>query len=222
MTKKKKIIGLTGGIASGKKTASKIFKSLGAAVINADEVYEYLTKPGSVLNTKIAKAFGNKVLNKNLSLNRKVLADMVFNVVDRHACPLREKLNKITHPEIIKEIKKRIKAAKSNLIILAAPLLIEAKQTGLVDEIWLISCDKEMQINRLMKRNKISRKEALGRIKSQMSLAKKKKFADVVINNNGTIKELRGQILKNLPGNSKSKTQMTNESLNDKSENKGI
>jgi len=188
--KAKKIIGLTGGIASGKKTASKIFKTLGAVVINADEVYEDLTNcrgttcGAPTLNLKIAKAFGKCVLNKDGSLNKKVLSEIVFNVGAKGSSPL-QKLNKITHPEIIKEIKKRIKAAKGNLVILAAPLLIEAKQTGLVDEIWLVTCDKKTQVSRLIKRNKISRKEALGRVNSQMSLKEKKKFADVIINNNG-------------------------------------
>ncbi|MFH1453874.1 MAG: dephospho-CoA kinase [Armatimonadota bacterium] len=198
-TKKKKqkagkiVIGLTGGIATGKKTASSVFASIGAFVINADEIYKDLTEAGSGLNLKIAKEFGRNILNKDLTLDKKILAKIVFKDKNKLA-----RLSSITHPEIIKEIKKRIKAAGAGITVLAAPLLIEAGQTKLVKDIWLITCSQKRQIERVMKRDKVSRAGALLRIRSQMSLKEKSGFADVIIENNGTKKDLKRQILQNL------------------------
>lgn len=197
MGKKKKnkiIIGLTGGIASGKKTAARVFKALGISVINADEVYENLTRAGCPLNLKIARAFGKNVLRDDLSLNKKALADIVFNVGASGRSSL-QKLNKITHPAIIKEIKKQIAAAKNKIIVLAAPLLIEAGQTALVDEVWLIYCPRETQIKRIMRRDGASRAQALARVKAQMSFKEKAKSADVIIRNEGAKSALRERIL---------------------------
>lgn len=189
-------IGLTGSIASGKSTVSGFLRELGAIVIDADKVAKEIVKPGTPALKEIVKCFGKDVLNKDGSLNRKKLADMVFS--DSAKLKI---LNEITHPRIVEKIKNTIacleKKDKTRLIVIDAPLLIETGLDKLVDEVWVVYVTPKTQIERLLQREKdMTHEEALKRINSQMSTDEKVKYADRVIYNNGSIVETKNQVKK--------------------------
>ncbi|MDN6161625.1 MAG: dephospho-CoA kinase [Atopostipes sp.] len=190
-----KTLGLTGGIASGKTTISNYFKSLGIAVIDADRVAHDLMRAGQPIVLKIAELFGEDVLHATGEINRKRLGDIIFQS-DKE----REKLNQLVQKKIRKEItenKKTLLEKEEELIVLDIPLLYEEEYGDMVDEIMVVYVDAETQINRLMKReNNLSKKDALNRIASQMPLKEKAKKADVLINNNGRLKETIDQVNK--------------------------
>lgn len=185
------IIGLTGGIATGKSTVSDILKDLNIEVIDADKIAHNVLEYEDV-KKKIKDVFGDEVINKNGEVDRKRLGKIVFE--DNKKL---KKLESITHPKILEIIDNKIKKAKSELVVLDAPLLFETNLDEKVDETWVIYASEEIQIKRLKKRDGLNKKEALDRIKAQMDLEKKAKKADVVINNEGTIEELKNKV-KNL------------------------
>ncbi len=172
----KKVIGLTGGIASGKSFVSNYLIDLGYEVIDSDKISKELSNIGMSLYNAIVMKFGKNYLNEDNSLNRNKLGKLVFN--DNESMKM---LNEITHPLIIEEIIKRIKKSDSNMIFLDIPLLFEAKLEYLCDKIVCVYVDKKTQIKRLMNRDNIDRKFALKKIDSQMSLTKKKNISDYVI-----------------------------------------
>lgn len=176
------VIGLTGGIASGKSTVSKILKRLGAVIIDADIVSREIMSKGSFAYNKIVEYFGTDILKENGEIDRKKLGNIVFADKDKLL-----KLNEITHPIIIEKIKEKIKVEKEKkrekAVILDAALLIEMKMYKMVDEVWLVVVDSKTQIKRIMERDKLSYKDAVNRIKSQMPLEDKMKYADFIINN---------------------------------------
>lgn len=190
-----KIIGLTGSIATGKSQVSKYLKDKGIKVVDADLIARDVANYKSVKN-KIKKVFGDD-LYINGDLDRKKLAEIIFaNKVHR------QKLNDIMHPEIYKEINKKIRG-KEDLVFVDIPLLFENedvnKKYGLdFDEIWLVYVDRETQIKRLMDRDDISREYAEEKINSQISVEEKRKKADVIIDNSGTLEETFKQVEKNL------------------------
>ena len=192
-----KIVGLTGGIASGKSTVSNYLKSMDFAVIDADLIAREIVDTGQPALEEICITFGKNILNADGSLNRKALGDMVFSNEK-----LLEKLNKITHPRIIKEIINRIELYKQNrkssIVFVDAALLIEMNMRQLVDEVWLVKVDKETQRRRLMERNGLDFTEAENRINAQMSMEEKVKKADIVIDNNNGIDYLYAQIQKQI------------------------
>lgn len=191
-----RIIGLTGGIASGKSTASSILKELGAIIIDADEVARKVVKQGSPALVEIRQYFGEQIILEDGNLNRKKLGNIVFS-----SGYLLEQLNKITHPYIIKEIINEInwhkKTLDNHVIILDAALLIEMKLTYLVDEVWLISIPEDIQLKRLVHRENISAEDAKKRINAQMSIEDKKQYADKIIDNSKDINYLKVQLEKN-------------------------
>ncbi len=186
-------IGITGGIATGKNLVTKYFKELGCYTIDADEVYHKLIYPGKPLWRKLVEEFGSTIVHPQGMIDRKRLGDIVFN----NKSSL-EKLNAITHKEILKEIEKEAKNKEKEYKIVAinAPLLIEAGAQNLVDKIIVVWTDKKTQIERLMKRDNISYKEAEKRIKSQMPLSEKVKYGDYIIDNSGTPEETKKQVEK--------------------------
>lgn len=190
------VIGVTGGIASGKSTASKILKELGASIIDADKIARKVVKKGRPVLKEIEECFGKDVILSDGELNRKKLGKIVFD--DKI---LLEKLNKITHPYIIKETINEINWYKktyiNHVIILDAALLIEFDLMYLVEEVWLISIPENMQINRLIERDKISVYDAKNRMKSQMSLEDKKQYAHVIIDNSKDRAYLKEQLEEN-------------------------
>ena len=172
------IIGITGSIACGKSTVSNYLKSKGYIVIDADKIgHEALDD--DYVKEKLILAFGNEILEDN-KINRQKLGELVFG----NSSNLNV-LNSIIHPEIRKKILEKIdKNNDKELIFIDVALLFEAKFDDLVDKIIVVYVDKNTQLTRLMKRNSISKKEALSRIGSQMSPLEKAKLGDYTVNNN--------------------------------------
>ena len=184
------IIGVTGGIASGKKTVGRILSNQGARVISADEIYTELIKINKPLYKTIISKFSSKILDEEKNIDRKKLGNIVFSN------PAKLKiLNNITHPEIIKSVKHEIKNSSKKVIVLLAPLLFESFSTSLVDTIWVINLNKKNQINRLSKRDGLNSKDAQLRIDSQMPLEKKVKMANIVIDNNCEFAETKKHVI---------------------------
>ncbi|HOK62521.1 MAG TPA: dephospho-CoA kinase [Soehngenia sp.] len=187
-----KIIGITGGIATGKSTVVEIIKSKGYFVIDADEIAKDVVKKGSLGLEKIKEKFGSDILLYNGELNREKLAEIIFTNEE-----MRKELNEILHPIIINEIIKAVDEhiLQEKVIFIDVPLLFESKdrfnEQGLsFDEVWLVYCDEQTQIDRLMKRDKINYIYALNKIKSQLDLNFKKENSDVIIYNNGDLHQL--------------------------------
>ena len=191
------IIGLTGGIVSGKSTVAKMFKDLGAKIVDADELGHKVILPHKPAWKKIVRLFGKDLLKEDLKINRKKLGRIVFNNQN-----LLKKLNEITHPEIIKLIKKEIKSIKDktdkkdDILIIDAALIYEAKIDNLMDKIIVVYINEEKQIERLMERNNLSAQESLKRIKSQTPLKEKVKMADYVIDNSNSLDKTKEQVKK--------------------------
>jgi dephospho-CoA kinase len=189
------IVGLTGGIVSGKSTVAKMFKDLDAKIIDADKLGHSVILPHKTAWRKIVKLFGENILKEKLEIDRRKLGQLVFNNQK-----LLKKLNEITHPEISKIIKSNIQKFINNpnqskkILIIEAALIYEAKIDGLMDRIILVYIDEEEQIKRLMKRDGFSREDALKRIKSQMPIKEKIKKANYVINNNDTLDKTKEQV----------------------------
>lgn len=178
-----KVIGLTGGIASGKSSVAKILENCGAVVVDADQLAREVVAPGEPAFCAIVEAFGDRVLRLDGALDRTALGKLVF--ADAAA---RKVLEKITHPRIAERAARRIEEERlrgAKVLFYMVPLLIEAGLASTVHEVWLVSVDREVQINRLMQRDAITRDEALRKIGAQMPLAEKAAYADVIIDNNG-------------------------------------
>ena len=192
MIKIAQIIGLTGGIASGKSTVAKVIKDLGIIVIDADQVAREVVQVGESAYYQIIKTFGKGILNDDQTINRDKLGAIIFNDKDK-----RKKLNDIVHPAIRKrmnEQKEKYISEGKKTIVLDIPLLFESNRTDQVDKILLVYVNEDVQLQRLMERNHLNKEEAMARIKSQIPLSKKKQMADEVIDNNGTIEETKKQL----------------------------
>lgn len=188
------VVGLTGGIASGKSTVSKMFKDMGITVIDADIEARLAVEKGEPAYENIVAFFGRDILLEDGSINRAKLGEIIFNDLEK-----RLKLNSIVHPEVRKRmLAKRDQAieAGERLIIMDIPLLFESKLTYMVDKILLVYVDAETQLERLMARNHFTKEEAISRINSQMPLIDKIQLSDAVIDNNGTIEETRNQLIR--------------------------
>lgn len=189
------IIGLTGGIVSGKSTVARMFKDLGAKIVDADKLGHKVILPQGAAWKRIIKIFGKDILQKDQTINRKKLGKIVFANQN-----LLKKLNKITHPEIIKLIKKEISLVKDDskeekkILIIDAALIYETKIDRLMDKIIVVYLDEEEQLKRLIKRNNLSEKEALQKIKSQIPLKEKIEIADYVIDNSNSLDKTKEQV----------------------------
>lgn len=192
MMPKTKIIGLTGGIATGKSTVSAILKKWHYPVICADKIAHDVVKPGKLAYKKIIKIFGDKVLLKNKTLNRSKIAQYVFTDLK-----MRRKLENVLHPEVRWEMRRLIalyKKQKHKIIFLDVPLLFEAGLDKICDHTLCIVATQSQQIQRLKKHRKMARTEALKRIRVQMPLSAKIKKADSVIWNTGNKILLRKKV----------------------------
>ncbi|XQY90953.1 dephospho-CoA kinase [Metabacillus sp. HB246100] len=186
------VIGLTGGIASGKSTVTSMIKEKGFQIVDADMISREVVKAGESAYHEIVKQFGPQILKVNKELDREKLGNVIFSDEEK-----RVQLNQIVHPAVRKEMLKKIHEAKSkNLqaIVLDIPLLFESKLTNLVDKVLVIYVDEKTQLSRLMNRNNLSEQDAKMRIQSQLSIEKKKKMGDYVIDNSGTIQETKEQL----------------------------
>ncbi|WP_226604785.1 dephospho-CoA kinase [Bacillus cereus] len=186
------VIGLTGGIASGKSTVSEMFRELSIPVIDADIIAREVVERGKPAYNKIVEVFGAEVIQQDGELDRPKLGSIVFYNEEK-----RLQLNKIVHPAVREEMNRQkemyIKEGMQ-AIVLDIPLLFESKLTSLVDRILVVAVTPDTQLERLMKRNGFSEEEATARIQSQMPLAEKVKNADEVINNDGTIMGTKTQL----------------------------
>lgn len=175
------LVGLTGGVATGKSTVAKMFKQCGAVVIDADQLARDVVKPDKPAWRAIVTLFGKTVLNQDRTLNRQALGSIVFRNRMK-----RRQLERIVHPRVAREqqrLVRRIAKRKPHAVVIyEVPLLFEAGVDKRVDTIIVVTADRETQIVRLTKRNGLSRTEALRRIRSQMPLAKKIQQADHVLN----------------------------------------
>jgi dephospho-CoA kinase len=189
-----RVIGLTGGIASGKTSVANLLERLGAPVIDADQLAREVVEPGELALAQIAQSFGNGVLNADGSLNRAALGEVVFADPEK-----RRKLESITHPAIKERAEEklaRLKAAGVRTAFYVAPLLIEAGITSRVHEVWVVYLDHETQLARLMARDGLSREAALSRIASQMPMDEKRRLGRVVIDNRGSREDLEAEVLR--------------------------
>ncbi len=183
-----RIIGVTGGIGSGKSTVARIIASHGARVIDADEIARSIVKKGSKVLEEIADFFGTGILTADGELDRKKLAAIVFN--ERS---LLEKLNEITHKHVIDLMEKKLEEYRENgekTVVLDVPIPVERGFLDLVDEVWVVTADRDTRISRIMQRSGLSREAAEARINAQMSDDEYLELADRVIFNNGSVEEL--------------------------------
>lgn len=186
-----KIIGITGGIASGKSTVSSYLRELGQIVIDADGVVHDLQKKGGALYQVLVGWLGTEILQADGELDRPKLAQLIFSSKEKQ-----EKSAKLQNRIIREELAGRrdALAAKEPIFFMDIPLLLELDYQDWFDEIWLVYVDEDKQLERLMKRNHYSLDEAAKRLAAQMPLQNKKKFAQVIIDNNGSPKETLQQL----------------------------
>lgn len=186
------VVGLTGGIASGKSTVSNMLKEMNITVIDADVESRLAVQCGEPAYTQIVSSFGPKILLPNGEIDRQKLGSIIF-----HNEQKRRLLNQIVHPEVRRRMNLKKDAAVTKgekLIILDIPLLFESKLTNMVDQTLLVFVERSIQLTRLMSRSHLSKDEAEARIQSQMPLFEKISLADIVINNNGTLAETKSQL----------------------------
>ncbi|WP_442595402.1 dephospho-CoA kinase [Neobacillus sp. D3-1R] len=187
------IIGLTGGIASGKSTVSQMLRDMDIPIVDADIAARKVVEKGETAYQKIIEAFGADILTEDGDINRVKLGSIVFHDEEK-----RLQLNAIVHPAVrenMNQEKDNYIAAGHTVIVLDIPLLFESKLTHMVDRTLLVYVDEATQLQRLMSRNPLSEQEALARIHSQMPLKNKVNLADEVINNNGTLEVTKEQLL---------------------------
>jgi dephospho-CoA kinase len=187
-----KLVGLTGGIASGKSTVAAILRRLGAEIINADELAREVVEPGRKAWQVIVATFGSGILQEDQAIDRRKLREVIFN--DPQA---RKKLEAIIHPRVRALAEEKIRAfeaAGSALVVYEVPLLFEALIHHWIRPVILVACDIETQKSRLKGRDRLSDAEAQRHIEAQMSLEEKRKLADYTIENNGTLAELEAQV----------------------------
>jgi len=192
------IIGLTGGIGSGKTMVSNIFKTLGVPVYNSDARAKYLMTNNNDLRKSLCSTFSNKVFNNNI-LDTSFLSNIVFN----NALEL-QKLNNIVHPFVAKDFESWLSKQESKFIIKEAAILIESGAYKKVDKILLVIADKEIRIDRIKNRDKINKEAILSRIDKQISDKERMLYADFIIDNNenksiiNQVKNIYNEIRENL------------------------
>ena len=185
------IIGLTGGIGSGKSAAATILKRLGLKIIDLDQITHDLMKPSELGYIEIKKEFGEKYIDTKGAIDRKLLREEIFSSLD-----FKKRIESILHPIIFEECSKQLNKLKhEKYIVLVIPLLFETKNyISLIDESLLIDCDLETQIERVIERDSVSKALANRIIKNQMNRQDKQLLADKVILNDGNINHLKTQL----------------------------
>lgn len=187
------IIGLTGGIASGKSLVADEFKRLGARIIDADLIARDVLQPDEEPYKMVIEEFGEKIVARDGKIDRARLGEIVFN-----DCERLKKLNQLTHPEIIRRIEESVKGIVENepdrIIVLNAPLLIEVGLHTKMDHIVVVYADEERLLERIVSRDSVKREDALKRLSCQMPLKEKVEYADRVIYNNSTREETLDQV----------------------------
>lgn len=186
------ILGLTGGIASGKSTVSALLRERGITVIDADQIARQVVEPGMPAYEAIVRHFGTEILQPDRSINRKKLGEIVFsNESERHI------LNGIVHPEVRKVMREQAEAAEragERIVVMDIPLLFESKLQHMVDKIAVVYVPAPVQLERLMKRDALDEQQAMKRLQAQLPIEWKKEHADYVIDNQGTLEETKRQV----------------------------
>jgi len=186
-----KVIGLTGGIGSGKSTVSQFLSELGVVILDTDKVGHDALKDTEI-RQEIVSAFGKQVLTPDRNIDRKKLSEIVFGNPEYLV-----KLNQIMHPRMYETVKAQLKEYRQqgvDVVVLEAPLLIEARWTSLVDEVWVTVASENTVLKRLQERAGLSEAESLARIRSQMSDKERVKLADAVINTDCSLDELKTKV----------------------------
>lgn len=183
------VVGLTGGIGSGKSTVADLFRTLGVPVIDADEIAHALVEPGQPALQEIITTFGKHSVDANGQLDRGWLRERVFtNPGQRH------RLEAILHPKIRMKIRELIKGVADPYCLVVIPLLLETEQTDLVDRVLVVDCTPDRQVDRAVARDSRARQEILAIMGVQATRENRLAIADDIISNNGTLDELRGQV----------------------------
>ena len=192
-----KIIGITGGIASGKSTVTNFLRQKGFQVVDADAVVHDLQKPGGRLYQVLVQHFGQEILLENGELNRPLLASLIFSN------PEEQEWSKQTQGEIIREELAALRdqlAQTEAIFFMDIPLLFEQGYANWFDETWLVYVDYDIQLERFMKRDQLSEESAKVRLATQWSLEEKKKLASRILDNNGSRDQLVSQVVRLLEG----------------------
>jgi len=187
-----KVIGLTGGIGSGKSTVSRFLAELGAVIIDADKIGHEAFKPDTEVWREVVAAFGRQILTPSGDIDRKKLGEIVFSNAKALA-----RLNQIMHPRMYDMVKAQLEEYQRqevDVVVLEAPLLIEAGWASLVDEVWVTVASESTVLRRLKEQFGLSEQQSLARIRSQLSSEERVKHADVVIYNDGDLDELRAKV----------------------------
>ncbi len=187
------VAGLTGSIATGKSTVSAILRDLGAFIVDADRVAREVVLPGTRAWEAIVRIFGAEVLHAGGEIDRELLGRIVFN-----DAAMRAMLEEVVHPEVMRVMDEQVSAigqgSQDALVILDVPLLIETGMHRGLSEVIVVYCPEDQQIRRLMVRDAISRDEALARVRAQLSIEEKRRYASLVIDNSASVEETRAQV----------------------------
>lgn len=191
------IIGLTGGIGTGKSTVSNYLKNKGCLILDADAISRQMTEKGQPALEDISKNFGSHLIDEEGNLNRQALGNIVFNNKEKL-----DILQSIITNKVVENINNNILRLKEErfegIVIIDAPLLFECNMEGISDENWLVVATLETRLNRVAARDGLSREQILSRINNQMSQEEKEKLSNVILDNSGTLEELYNQIDSNL------------------------
>ncbi len=186
-------VGLTGNIASGKSSAARVFAELGATVIDADGIAHELMSPGHETYEKVIEAFGERILNPDRTIDRRLLGGIIFAEEEKRLL-----LNSLVHPPVIAEVDRRVaEAARANprgVIIVDAALMVETGYHRAYDRLIVVTCSPSLQMARLINRDGLTIEQARARIASQMPVEEKLKVAHYAIDTSGTFRETREQI----------------------------
>ncbi len=189
------IIGVTGGFGTGKTTVARMFETLGATVFDADKIAHGALLPRTAVYKRVVEIFGREILNRDKTINRKRLGGFVFKNPK-----MLKRLCAVIHPYVIKEIKsgiRRIKKAPGGAVVIVdAPLLVEAGLLDMVDRLVVVRTGRAAQIERCRSKAGLKPGEILARINAQLPITQKIRFSDFVIDNNGTIKQTKGKVKK--------------------------
>ena len=187
-----KVIGLTGGIGSGKSTVSQLLAELGAVILDADKVGHKAIKPDTEIWREVVTAFGRQILTPDDNIDRKKLGETVFGNPESLS-----RLNQIMHPRMYDMVKAQLEEYRRqgmSVVVLEAPLLLDAGWTSLVDEVWVTTASEATILKRLKERTGLSQAESLARIRSQMPSEERVRHADVVINTDCNLDELKQKV----------------------------
>ncbi|MBA7569953.1 Dephospho-CoA kinase [subsurface metagenome] len=187
-----KVIGLTGGIGSGKSTVSQFLAELGAVILDADEIGHEAFKPDTEIWRQVVAAFGRQILTPDGNIDRKKLGNIVFSNPESLS-----RLNQIMHPRMYALVKAQLEGYRRQgvgVVVLEAPLLLEAGWTSLVDEVWVTTAPEATVLKRLRERTGMSQAESLTRLRSQLPSEERVRQADVVINTDCDLDELKSKV----------------------------